>query len=385
MVTDSARPCARHDHQRRPQHFSGRSRGGAAAERSGPRCGRGWMRGCEWGETPAAFVICMSTPRLPRPSGTWPTRDWPNISGFEGDPHRARFSAQHAGQGPEERTVHRSPATTRSGDRKSRARHRLRAWHRRRNRAEARQRRRAAGDQRPSMPRRATEVATEIRQVAAKRSRSMGDVASRGFAERFVGARSMDLRRPRHHRQQRRLHLGLDDPEDDRRAVAGHARRPSGRRHSASCAPPPSRSGSWRKKEAEAGREVFRKVVNISRSRESTATRGRPTTRRQGRLVGLTRTMCKEWGRYKVNVNASPSALSRRGWRSRRSEPETIDVGGVISRSEYTGEPRADARGFPWLPWNAEEAAAASSAVHSGVRWNVSGHNCCGGRACEQA
>ena len=49
-----------------------------------------------------------------------------------------------------------------------------------------------------------------------------------------------------------------------RRAVPGHARRPPHGPVPDPARALPSRSGSWPKKEAEAGREVFRKVVNIS-------------------------------------------------------------------------------------------------------------------------
>jgi 3-oxoacyl-[acyl-carrier protein] reductase len=59
------------------------------------------------------------------------------------------------------------------------------------------------------------------------------------------------------------------------------------------------------KKEAEAGQEVFRKVVNIS---SIAGTGGNPgqsnySSAKAG-VIGLTKTLAKEWGRYKVNVNA---------------------------------------------------------------------------------
>ena len=58
------------------------------------------------------------------------------------------------------------------------------------------------------------------------------------------------------------------------------------------------------RKEAEAGREVFRKVVNISSIAGLYGNAGQASySSAKASLVGLTRTMCKEWGRYKVNVN----------------------------------------------------------------------------------
>ena len=58
------------------------------------------------------------------------------------------------------------------------------------------------------------------------------------------------------------------------------------------------------KKEAAEGREVFRKVVNIS---SVTGTRGNAGqvnySAAKKAVIGITETMAKEWGRYKVNVN----------------------------------------------------------------------------------
>jgi len=58
------------------------------------------------------------------------------------------------------------------------------------------------------------------------------------------------------------------------------------------------------KKDAEAGREVFRKVVNISSISGVCGFAGQASyASAKAALVGLTRTLCKEWGRYRVNVN----------------------------------------------------------------------------------
>jgi 3-oxoacyl-[acyl-carrier protein] reductase len=55
----------------------------------------------------------------------------------------------------------------------------------------------------------------------------------------------------------------------------------------------------------EAGREVFRKVVNISSIAGLYGNAGQAGySTAKAALVGLTRTLCKEWGRYKVCVNA---------------------------------------------------------------------------------
>lgn len=59
------------------------------------------------------------------------------------------------------------------------------------------------------------------------------------------------------------------------------------------------------KREAAEGRRVYRKVVNIT---SISATDGSPGqagySSGKAAVIGLTRTLAKEWGRYNVNVNA---------------------------------------------------------------------------------
>ena len=58
------------------------------------------------------------------------------------------------------------------------------------------------------------------------------------------------------------------------------------------------------KKEAAEGKEVFRKVVNISSMSGTNGNAGQVNySSAKAALVGMTKTMSKEWGRYKVNVN----------------------------------------------------------------------------------
>jgi 3-oxoacyl-[acyl-carrier protein] reductase len=84
------------------------------------------------------------------------------------------------------------------------------------------------------------------------------------------------------------------------------------------------------KKEAEAGREIFRKVVNISSIAGLYGNAGQASySSAKASLIGLTRTMCKEWGRYKVNVNCVAFGLIN----TRLTQPievqqKTIDVAG---------------------------------------------------------
>jgi 3-oxoacyl-[acyl-carrier protein] reductase len=59
------------------------------------------------------------------------------------------------------------------------------------------------------------------------------------------------------------------------------------------------------KAEAAEGREVHRKVVNISSLAGLYGNAGQINySAAKAGLIGLTRTLAKEWGRYKVNVNA---------------------------------------------------------------------------------
>lgn len=58
------------------------------------------------------------------------------------------------------------------------------------------------------------------------------------------------------------------------------------------------------KKEAMEGREVFRKVVNISSIAGTGGNAGQANySAGKAAVIGLTKAMSKEWGRYKVNVN----------------------------------------------------------------------------------
>jgi 3-oxoacyl-[acyl-carrier protein] reductase len=84
------------------------------------------------------------------------------------------------------------------------------------------------------------------------------------------------------------------------------------------------------KQDAEAGREVFRKVVNISSIAGLYGNAGQVSySAAKASLIGLTRTLCKEWGRYRVNVNCVAFGLIK----TRLTQPieanqATIDVAG---------------------------------------------------------
>jgi len=59
------------------------------------------------------------------------------------------------------------------------------------------------------------------------------------------------------------------------------------------------------KKEREEGKEVFRKIVNISSTSGTFGNAGQANySSGKAAVVGLTKTVAKEWGQFKVNVNA---------------------------------------------------------------------------------
>jgi 3-oxoacyl-[acyl-carrier protein] reductase len=84
------------------------------------------------------------------------------------------------------------------------------------------------------------------------------------------------------------------------------------------------------KAEAAAGREVFRKVVNISSVSGLGGNAGQINyAAAKAALVGMTKTLAKEWGRYRVNVNCVAFGFIR----TRMTQPlgsgdSKVEVGG---------------------------------------------------------
>ncbi len=150
----------------------------------------------------------------------------------------------------------------------------------------------------------AEETIAAIRAAGGEAVACNGDVTAEGFAERFVGAAidtwgGLDIvvnnagytwdnviQKMTDEQWHAILNVHLTAPFRILRAASGFIREAA-------------------KREAGQGREVFRKVVNISSTSGVYGNAGQAnySTAKAG-IMGMTRAMAKEWGRYKVNVNA---------------------------------------------------------------------------------
>jgi 3-oxoacyl-[acyl-carrier protein] reductase len=172
-------------------------------------------------------------------------------------------------------------------------------------------------------------VAAEIKAAGGEAVAVNGSVSEAGFADRFVGAGMSEfggldiivnnagytwdstIQKMTDEQFQAMLDVHLVAPFRILRAAAEPIR-------------------VLAKKEAEAGREVFRKVVNISSIAGLYGNAGQASySSAKASLVGLTRTLCKEWGRYKVNVNCVAFGLiNTRLTQPIETQQKTIDVAG---------------------------------------------------------
>ncbi len=157
----------------------------------------------------------------------------------------------------------------------------------------------------------AEETIAAIRSGGGQAIACCGSVTAGDFAERFVGTAvatfgGLDIvvnnagytwdgviQKMTDEQWQAMLDVHLTAPFRILRAAAGYLREAA-------------------KAEARAGKEVFRKVVNVSSVAGLGGNAGQANySAAKAGIVGLTKALCKEWGRYKVNVNCVAFGLIR--------------------------------------------------------------------------
>ncbi|HEY1106049.1 MAG TPA: SDR family NAD(P)-dependent oxidoreductase [Agromyces sp.] len=83
------------------------------------------------------------------------------------------------------------------------------------------------------------------------------------------------------------------------------------------------------KKEREEGVEVFRKIVNVSSISGTMGNAGQANySAGKSAVVGLTKTLAKEWGQFKINVNAVAFGWIETRLTASKDESNTMEIGG---------------------------------------------------------
>jgi 3-oxoacyl-[acyl-carrier protein] reductase len=83
------------------------------------------------------------------------------------------------------------------------------------------------------------------------------------------------------------------------------------------------------KAERERGEEVFRKIVNVSSISGTMGNAGQANySAGKSAVVGLTKTLAKEWGQFKVNVNAVAFGYIETRLTASKVEDNVMEIGG---------------------------------------------------------
>ena len=83
------------------------------------------------------------------------------------------------------------------------------------------------------------------------------------------------------------------------------------------------------KAERDAGQEVFRKIVNVSSISGTMGNAGQANySAGKAAVVGLTKTLAKEWGQFKINCNAVAFGYIETRLTASKDESNTMEIGG---------------------------------------------------------
>jgi 3-oxoacyl-[acyl-carrier protein] reductase len=83
------------------------------------------------------------------------------------------------------------------------------------------------------------------------------------------------------------------------------------------------------KKEREEGKEVFRKIVNVSSTSGTLGNAGQANySSAKAGVVGLTKTLAKEWGQFKINVNAVAFGFIDTRLTQAKDDENNMEIGG---------------------------------------------------------
>jgi 3-oxoacyl-[acyl-carrier protein] reductase len=83
------------------------------------------------------------------------------------------------------------------------------------------------------------------------------------------------------------------------------------------------------KQEREEGKEVFRKIVNVTSTSGTFGNAGQANySAAKAAVVGLTKTLAKEWGQFKINVNAVAFGFIETRLTAAKDEENVMEIGG---------------------------------------------------------
>jgi 3-oxoacyl-[acyl-carrier protein] reductase len=114
------------------------------------------------------------------------------------------------------------------------------------------------------------------------------------------------------------------------------------------------------KVEREEGREVFRKIVNVSSISGTMGNAGQANySSGKAAVVGLTKTLAKEWGQFKINVNAVAFGWIETRLTAAKDAGNTMEIGGQTVQLGIPEQMRSMAGMFIPIgrPGTPEEAA----------------------------